>query len=130
MSKSGTCPCGQTVTIPKSECLFQCHRCGKASIFLCHMLEPPKDMMHMRCRECKAVYSMYTCPQCEAYAVMKGFQSGRMYNCLCGFQATMLACNRCNALLCLPTRNNYEMTTIQCKKCQGEFRFRLCPQCN
>jgi len=38
MSKTGICSCGQTVTIPKAECLFQCHRCGQGSVFLCHVL--------------------------------------------------------------------------------------------
>lgn len=72
---------------------------------------------------------MYNCPQCEAFAVIKGFQSGKMYNCLCGFQATMVSCGKCTALLCLPTRSNYENTLIKCKKCDNEFKYRLCPAC-
>lgn len=130
MSKSGVCGCGATVTIPKSECLFRCHSCQGVSVFLCHLLGEPNDPLHIRCKECRVVYSMYNCPQCEAFAVVKGFQSGKMYNCLCGFQATMVTCAKCNGLLCLPTKNNYELTPIVCKKCQHSFAYRLCPACS
>ena len=85
--------------------------------------------MSIRCKECKSLFSLYNCPKCEAFAVIKDFKSGKMYNCLCGFQATMLSCNQCTALLCLPNRKTYEMTVIHCKKCESEFRYRICPMC-
>lgn len=74
MSKTGEClHCSERVTIPRSECVFQCRGCKGRSLFLCHVLPEPKDPMHIRCKECKCVYSLYTCPKCDAYAVIKDF---------------------------------------------------------
>jgi hypothetical protein len=41
----------------------------------------------------------------------------------------MVECNLCTALLCLPTRKNYELTAVRCKKCDNNFKYRLCSAC-
>lgn len=60
---------------------------------------------------------------------MKEFKPGHVYGCICGFQATMLACNNCNAHLCLPSRYQYQMTPVTCKKCSNAFQFHICSYC-
>lgn len=75
------------------------------------------------------MHSIVTCPQCEATTAIKDFASGHSYLCVCGFKSTLVTCNKCVGLLCLPTRKNYEDTKIACKKCSSEFKFVCCPAC-
>ena len=84
---------------------------------MCHIVPEPTDPMLVRCKICKIAYSIFECPQCQGTAVVKEFKSGQQYGCVCGFNATFVACNLCTALLCLPPRNNYENIKIGCKKC-------------
>ena len=128
--KSGDCECGANITMPNAECLYHCKECNKVGLFLCHPLPVPKDPVNIRCKKCKQRYGMFTCPQCKGTAVMRDFQSGSIYGCVCGFQSTMVTCNVCMALLCLPPNKDYQEALLTCKKCQNVFRYGLCPACS
>lgn len=96
---------------------------------MCHVIQDISDPVMVRCKECKLAYSLFDCPQCQGTGVIKGFKTGQLYGCLCGFTATFITCNMCTAMLCLPPKKKYENVVIECKKCRHKFKYNTCQTC-
>ena len=117
MEKTGLCRCGHTLKLPKAECLYECGSCKTKGVFLCHVIADPPDPVYIRCKQCNINYTLFECPQCNGAAVLKDFQGGHVYGCVCGFNANIISCNICTSLLCMPPKANCENSVIECKKC-------------